>query len=159
MRPGISRFFTVRIVIIALMVWLGLCLLIGLGVYLISPDKVINVVPTAVVVVVYAPTQTPAQTAAVISPSIPNGSTPSVSTIHIGDFVQISGTGGEGLRIRSAPGVENKALFIGGEAETFEVKDGPVSAGDYTWWYLVSSKDSSRFGWAAGNFLVVTTKP
>ena len=154
-----SRFLTVRVVVIAIVVWLGLCFLVAVSVFVFSPTKVINVVPTAAVVIIHAPTQILIPTAGAIAPNTINGNTPAVQLIHIGDSVQISGTGGEGLRIRSAPGVENNLLFIANEAEIFVVKDGPVSSGDYTWWYLVSPKDSSRFGWAAGNFLAGANKP
>jgi hypothetical protein len=160
MNTFMNRFFTFRVIIIALIVWVGLCLLIAGSLFLLFPAKVINVVPTAVITVVYAPpTQAPTSNPAAVTTANPTGSTPVSGSIHAGDFVQITGTGGEGLRIRSAPGIENNQLFIANETELFEVKDGPVTAGDYTWWYLVSPKDSSRYGWAAGNFLVLSPKP
>ena len=154
-----NRFFTVRVVIIALIVWLVLCLIVVGSVFIFSPFKVVNVVPTAVITLVNAPTQMPDVSQAATLPANGNSNTPSAPAIHVGNFVQITGTQGEGLRIRSAPGVENNLLFIANEAEVFEVKDGPVLAGDYTWWYLVSPKDPSRYGWAAGNYLLITNQP
>ena len=154
-----NRFFTFRVVIVALIIWVGLCLLIAASIFLLPPFKVINVVPTAVITVVYAPTPAPTSIPVAIQINNPPGSTPAASLIKTGDYVQITGTGGEGLRIRSAPGIENNQLFIANEAEGFDIKDGPVTAGDYTWWYLVSPKDKNRYGWAAGNFLVVTARP
>jgi hypothetical protein len=158
MNNFMNRFFTFRVAIIALIVWVILCLLITGSIFLFSPFKVINVVPTAVITVVFAPTQIP-QSNPVVQTDLPPGSTPSIPSFHAGDYVQITGTEGEGLRIRSAPGTENNQLFIANESEVFEVKDGPVSAGEYIWWYLVSPKDNSRFGWAAGNFLILSNKP
>ena len=159
MNNFLNRFFTFRIIIIAFIVWLGLCLVIAGSIYLLSPYKVINVVPTAVITIVYAPTQAPPPTPPVGKTVTPQPGTPPAQAIQIGNFVQINGTAGEGLRIRSAPGIENGQLFIANEAEVFEVKDGPVASGDYAWWYILSPKDNARFGWAAGNYLMVITKP
>jgi len=77
--------------------------------------------------------------------------------LGIGAYVQIFGTGGEGLRLRAGPGTSNEALFLGLEAEVFKVKDGPKDADGFTWWYLVAPYDDNRKGWAAQNYLSVIT--
>jgi len=69
--------------------------------------------------------------------------------------VQIYDTGGDGLRLRSAPGISSDVQFLGDELELFEVKDGPVEEDGYTWWYLESPYDSTRSGWAAANYLKI----
>lgn len=81
------------------------------------------------------------------------------NTIHVDGYVQISGTGGDGLRIRSAPGLNTETVFRGEESEVFLVKDGPREADGYTWWYLVASYDETRAGWAAADFLIVVPSP
>jgi len=81
------------------------------------------------------------------------------SEVSIGLFVQITGTGGVGLRMRLAPGTENTPQFIAMENEVFEVKDGPVFANDFTWWLLAAPYDKSRQGWAAGQYLTVIKSP
>ncbi len=68
-------------------------------------------------------------------------------------YVQITGTGGNGLRLRENPGTEAQVKFIAAESEVFKVIGGPVQAGDYTWWQLTAPYDSLRQGWAAGDFL------
>ncbi len=98
--------------------------------------------PTAV------PTQTPGGTA-----TVPPGQ------IGIGGYVQITGTQGAGLRIRSAPGQSTDTVFIGEEAETFQVKDGPQQADGYTWWYIVAPYDTQRAGWAAADWLAPVASP
>ena len=105
-----------------------------------------------------APTHTPNVTAVPTNdPSI----TPALAanTIGISGYVQISGTGNDGLRIRSAPGLNTETVFRGEEAEVFVVKDGPQSADGYTWWYLVAPYDETRAGWAAADFLSFIPSP
>jgi hypothetical protein len=85
--------------------------------------------------------------------------TPDPNSISVGGYVQISGTEGEGLRIRSAPGLTGETVFFGGESEVFIVRDGSQVADGYTWWYLVAPYDETRAGWAAADFLVVVPSP
>lgn len=82
-----------------------------------------------------------------------------VDRIAVGGYVQITGTGGDGLRLRSAPGLSSELLFLGEEAEVFQVREGPQEANGYTWWYLVAPYDETRAGWAAANFLAVVPPP
>jgi hypothetical protein len=105
-----------------------------------------------------APTHTPNATAA---PAIDPLTTPTLAAgaIGIGSYVQISGTEGEGLRIRVTPGLNSETVFRGEEAEVFLVKDGPQTADGYTWWYLVAPYDETRAGWSAADFLAVVPSP
>ena len=106
-----------------------------------------------------APTHTPNAT---IAPTFdPNLVTPTLApgAIGMGAYVQISGTEGEGLRIRSIPGLTGDTVFFGGESEVFIVRDGPQTADGYTWWYLVAPYDETRAGWAAADFLAVVPSP
>ena len=81
------------------------------------------------------------------------------NTIGLGGYVQISGTEGDPLRVRSAPGINAEALFLAFDAEVFVVQDGPQQADGYTWWYLAAPYDQTRTGWAASNFLSVIPNP
>lgn len=80
-------------------------------------------------------------------------------SINLNGYVQITGTEGEGLRIRLAPGLNTETVFRGEEAEVFVVQDGPQSADGHTWWYLVTPYDETRAGWAAADFLAVIPSP
>ncbi len=114
-------------------------------------------VPTAAMTVLVAPSPT-----AVVSqtPVGGNGGVIVVDGISIGSYVQISGTDGAGLRIRSSPGTDNDVHFIALDEEVFEVDDGPVEKDGYTWWHLVASYDENRSGWAVSSFLkFVAQKP
>ncbi len=107
----------------------------------------LTVIPPSTLTPSPAPTGTPAGT-----PSAQAG-------IGVGAYVQITGTEGAGLRIRSAPGLNSDTVFRGEEAETFKVQDGPKQADGYTWWYLVAPYDATRAGWAAADFLAVVPPP
>jgi hypothetical protein len=82
-----------------------------------------------------------------------------VDGIAVDMFVQITGTGGDGLRLRSGAGTGNPPRFLGYEAEVFRVKDGPIFADGFTWWFLEAPYDPNRSGWAAATYLAVVTPP
>lgn len=121
------------------------------------PQPVAAVPGTAVLQVISIPTETPVP----LTPTPPGGidPTPSVppsppaGTIALGAQVEINGTGGDGLRLRADPGLEGKVRFLALEGEIFQVKDGPQTAGGYTWWFLVAPYDEKVQGWAVENFL------
>jgi len=79
--------------------------------------------------------------------------------ITSGNYVQITGTNGEGLRIRSEPSLNGEPVFLGYDSEVFIVKDGPQEADGYVWWYLVAPYDNTRAGWAAADFLSYIPSP
>lgn len=89
----------------------------------------------------------------------PFAPTPVPIGIAIGNYVQISGTDGEGLRIRSEPGLNGNPDFLGFDSEVFIVRDGPREVDGYIWWYLVAPYDESRAGWAASEFLTYIPSP
>ena len=89
----------------------------------------------------------------------PFAPSPVPTGIAIGNYVQISGTEGQGLRIRSTPGLDGEFVFLGYDSEVFVVQDGPKTVDGYTWWYLVAPYDETRAGWAAADFLSVVPSP
>ncbi|HSO12586.1 MAG TPA: hypothetical protein VLT51_09440 [Anaerolineales bacterium] len=107
--------------------------------------------------VIPAPTVTPNVTpTATIDPFAPS---PVPTGIAIGNYAQITGTGGEGLRIRSNPGLTGEPVFLGFDSEVFLVQDGPREVDGYVWWYLVAPYDQTRAGWAAADFLSYIPAP
>jgi hypothetical protein len=94
-----------------------------------------------------------------INPSLAASLTAQPNQIAINTYVKITDTGTDGLRIRSAPGLNSNTVFRGEDSETFMVKDGPKETDGYTWWYVVAPYDSSRAGWAAANYLAVVPSP
>jgi hypothetical protein len=117
---------------------------------------------TAIISVIPAPLDTQIPTEPSSSPS---SGTPSIlpspppGEIVLGVYVQITGTGGEGLRLRNEPGLGGRVLLLGSEAEVFRVDDGPREIDGYTWWYLVGPFDENRRGWAVSNFLKFVQNP
>ena len=80
-------------------------------------------------------------------------------TLGIGAFVQVSGTGGDGLRLRKGPSLSSEMQFLGLDGELFQIGDGPVFADGYSWWFVVGSYDETRQGWAAADFLTEVPNP
>jgi hypothetical protein len=112
---------------------------------------------TAEVTVVPAPTLT--QVIAITQATIT--ATPYVSPegISVGGYVQITGTGGIGLRLREGPGTSFAQRFLGMEDEVYLVKDGPKDVDGLTWWYLEAPYDKNRTGWAAAKYLEAIKPP
>lgn len=159
----VRGWFSLRVIIAAVIIALILlCLSLSWLWFQRSPQvvagsgtAVLNVLPLPTETVP-PPTTTPQPTGAPdqdIPPSPPPG------LIGSGAFVQITGTGGDGLRLRSEPGLEGAILFLALESEVFQVQEGPTQADGYTWWFLVAPYDDSVRGWAASNFLQVVQAP
>lgn len=119
-----------------------------------SPD--VGFVP-ADVTVIPAPTGT---SGAPPTPTIDPFATPtSPAGVAIGNYVQITGTEGQGLRIRAEPGLGGAFQFLAYDSEVFVVQDGPREVDGYVWWYLVAPYDETRVGWAASDFLTYISQP
>lgn len=114
----------------------------------------------AAMTVVPAPTGTAVFEIATLDPYAPTPTlTPIPGQLAIGVYVQIVGTSGLGLNIRSAPGLDSSQQFMGFDSEVFRIEDGPRERDGYTWWYLVSNYDDGRAGWAASNYLESIPSP
>jgi len=113
--------------------------------------EVMTIIPAPSATVPTTPTVAPVEATAAV-PLSPDA-------IVIGGYVQITGTDGEGLRLRSEPGLQGKLLFLGYDSEVYVVKDGPQELDGFTWWYLEAPYDATRTGWAAANYLSVIPPP
>ncbi len=114
----------------------------------------------AAMTVIPAPTGTARPAIATLDPYAPTPTlTPIPGQLSVGAYVQIVGTEGQGLRIRSTPGLAGEQQFMGFDSEVFLIQDGPREADGYTWWYLVSNYDDGRAGWAASSFLEFIPAP
>jgi hypothetical protein len=116
---------------------------------------VLTVIPAATI----TPTVAPPTATLPVEPTGTGLPLPPPGDVSLEAYVQISGTGGDGLRLRSDPGLNSDVRMLGEEAEVFVVKDGPEEADGYTWWYLVGPADETRRGWAVANYLMVVQNP
>jgi hypothetical protein len=117
---------------------------------------------TVVLNVIPAPTDTvlPPLPTAILTPTNSELPPPPGGTgVGVGVLVQVSGTGSDGLRMRTDPNLQGQVKFVGIEAEVFQVKDGPREADGYTWWFLVAPYDETLNGWAVGDYLQVIQNP
>jgi hypothetical protein len=132
-------------------------------VWVTRPDNAASGPSTAVLSIILAPTATPVVDTP--TPSADQQSTEAVppaplpGTFGIGAYVQITGTEGDGLRLRSAPGLQGQVEFLALESEVFQIQDGPRDADGYTWWFVVAPYDESVQGWAVANYLAVVQNP
>jgi len=109
------------------------------------------------VTVIPAPTGT---SGAPPTPTIdPFATATSPAGVAIGNYVQITGTEGQGLRIRAEPGLGGAFQFLAFDSEVFVIQDGPREVDGYVWWYLKAPYDETRVGWAAADFLTYVPAP
>ncbi|HHH83191.1 MAG TPA: hypothetical protein ENL35_09400 [Chloroflexi bacterium] len=76
-----------------------------------------------------------------------------------GVLVSVSGTEGEGLRLRNQPGLSSTVSFLAMENEVLEIGSGPREQDGYVWWYLFNPYDPTKAGWAVANYLRVIESP
>lgn len=102
-------------------------------------------------------TRTPPPT---VTPTVLPSPTPQVQTgIQPGGTVRISGTEGEGLRLRIEPSLSGEIAYLGLEGEIFLVKGGPVEADGYLWWQLEAPLNAARQGWVVSDYLQPAQSP
>jgi hypothetical protein len=159
MNLELGRLFTPRVLAGALGVAIFLLVLIFAWIEWTAPPAPNLSGLLAVVTIIPVPSATPAP--AVTATFDPYAPTPTVvpGQISIGAYVQISGTQGQGLRIRSQPGLNGEQLFLGFDTEVYTVVDGPRDLDGHIWYSLVAINDQARTGWAASDFLTVIPKP
>lgn len=127
--------------------------LVGLGGFVLrqrlaqpaSPPIVVRL-PMPTETTTPTPTATPEATIAAVSAR-------EDGTFLIGDVVEVSGTDGEGVRLRTAPSLEGTILGLGQDGEVYQVLDGPSEGSGFVWWKIVKLDDPTQEGWAVATFL------
>jgi hypothetical protein len=130
--------------------------------YLTKSPLISSGIPTASLTKIPVSTSTvpgPIFTKESTEPTANTPPSPEPGNIVLGAYIQISGTGGDGLNLRNAPGIGSQVQYLGFESEVFEVRDGPQEVDGLTWWYLVGFYDDSRNGWAVSNYLDIVQNP
>lgn len=115
---------------------------------------------TAVLNVIPAPTETPVPPTPIsVTQTTDAPAGLEAGILAVGGYVQVSGTQGDGLRVREGPGLGYEPLFLGLEAEIFKIIAGPQEADGYTWWHLAAPFDENLNGWSVDNYLVPVEEP
>ena len=131
---------------------IGACVVIGLAMWLGArgPAQSLSAWPTAAVVTV-----TPTPTVPTPTPLPVPLSSPTPESLFVGGFAQVSGTGGDALRLRSDPGLQTTTLKTIPDGARLLILDGPRDADGIIWWRLRDPSDGAE-GWAAQLYLVPT---
>ena len=133
--------------------WLGFL-------WLLQPASLPQATLQPVLTIIPGPTATATQPPnPALTPTNPTSSYVSPEGFTIGGFVQIVGTEGAGLRLRSAAGTSSEPIFLAMDAEVFRIVDGPQEKDGFTWWFLEAPYDEKRAGWAASKYLAVVAGP
>jgi hypothetical protein len=119
--------------------------------------KIVEIPATALLNIIEAATETvPAPTLVASSPqqtSMPG------AEIKIGDYVQVNGTGGDGLRLHATAGMSGEVKYIAIDTEVFIVKEGPIDADGYVWWLLQDPYTNDSVGWGVADYLSIVNNP
>ena len=99
-----------------------------------------------------ATTVAPASGAGAVLPASPDLQQTAGGQLAAGSNAQVSGTDGDGLRVRAAPGLAGDVQAVLIEGAQVQVVEGPVTADGYRW-YRIRYDSLGRTGWAAGQFL------
>ncbi len=160
----LRRYVNIWVILGTVVIALLLLCVMASALWFIRPEAAPSEQATAVfnVIPYLTPTPPPATPSPVPSEQIAGGEIPPApppGQIDKGAFVEVTGTGGDGLRLRSEPGLEGEVLFLGLEGEIFRVDDGPVMLDNYTWWLLLAPYDENVKGWGVSNFLKAVQNP
>ncbi len=136
--------------------------IILLVVYLVSGGLIPEEGPYqggAEIVIIPVPTATPTLPPTMTPVPIVTPTSLVADGIQVGGHVQISGTEGEGLRLRRDPSLTGAIVYLGLEGEIFLVKGGPVEGDGYVWWELEAPLNTARQGWTVSNYLQPAQSP
>jgi len=137
---------------------IGAVLFCGLGgrqLLKAQPGKAAIIIATPTVPKPVA-TRTPLPTSTVTPTPLPTA-TPTPGVIGIGAFVKVVNAGPQGLSFRKDPGLQGQRLKGLPDGTVLRVVDGPKDVDQLRWWKLQSQTDPNDVGWAAADYLVLTT--
>ena len=101
-------------------------------------------------------TRTP-QPTATLTPTPQPTASPTPGVIAIGSFVKVVTAGPQGLSFRQDPGLQGQRRKYLPEGTVLRVIDGPKDVDGIKWWKLQSRTDTNDVGWAATDYLTLTT--
>jgi hypothetical protein len=131
----------------------ALVLLLGLGAAT-RAARVAQQVAAPAVIRIPRPSPTPSPAPTSVPSETPTAENPGpAGAILLGDLIEVFGTSGDGVRLRSDPTLDGTVVGLGMDSDVFQVEEGPVEAENHVWWYLVNPYDTARQGWAVADYL------
>jgi len=103
------------------------------------------------------PTRLPPTSTPTVTPTPVPTASPTPGVIAIGAFVKVNSAGPQGLSFRKNPGLQSERIKYLPDGTVMRVVDGPKDADGLKWWRLQNPNDTNDVGWAAADYLVVTT--
>jgi hypothetical protein len=159
----LRNMLNIKIIIMAIVFAIGVFMVLVTVLWSAKAKSITQLPATAIFHSIEAPTETPlapiTTPTPVPTPTSSQQVPPPSSNIAIGDYVQVIGTGGDGLRLHKEAGVSSVVRYIAIEAEVFMVKDGPIDTDGYIWWLLQDPYTENAGGWGVGNYLVIVPNP
>jgi hypothetical protein len=159
----IRNLFNIKVILGAIIFAAGVFAILLLILWSLKAENNIPAPGTAILNIIEVPTQTPpapiTTPTQVLTPTSAQSVPLPSGEIAIGDYVQVNGTGGNGLRLHVTAGISGEVHYIAIEAEVFLVKDGPINADGYIWWQLQDPYTDNAVGWGVSNYLVVVQNP
>ncbi|HSB65420.1 MAG TPA: hypothetical protein VLD65_02520 [Anaerolineales bacterium] len=168
MNRSTRHFLNYKVIIGAIIFGVGIFAVLVAILWSAKASMIPQAPSTAILKVIEAPTQTPFGMLPTSTPTptaAPTSSSQGAATpvgsdlITVGNYVKVSGTEGEGLRLHTSAGVSTKVNYVAIESELFLVKDGPIEADGYVWWELEDPYTNNAVGWGVSNYLVVVQNP
>ncbi len=159
----LKNIFNYKVVLGAIVFGVGVFAVLVWALWSAKTNNAAQVPATAVLKIIEAPTQTPPgiriTPTPTLAPTAAHATPVASGNIAVGDYVQVSGTGGDGLRLHNNAGVSTKVNYVAIESEVFIVQGGPIDADGYTWWELEDPYNNNAVGWGVANYLVVVQNP
>ncbi len=158
-----GKFLSYKVLLAGVVFGLGMVAVLLVILYSAKATQTSQTPATAIVKIIQAPTQTLPGVIITPTPTLaPTAiqSTPTPSgDIILGVYVEVSGTGGDGLRLHNEANVASKVNYVAIDAEVFIVMAGPVEADGYIWWELQDPVSKNAIGWGVANYLSVVKNP
>ena len=79
--------------------------------------------------------------------------TPIPGVFAVGIKVEITGTEGDGLRMRKNPGTDSEILYLAREGEDCIILEGPQIQENLIWWKIQSLEDQEKLGWSVQTYM------
>jgi hypothetical protein len=160
---GIRNLFNIKVILGGIIFAVSVFAIFVIMLWSAKANDITQPAATAILNVIKAPTATaiaPEQSPTPLTTQDSSQQPPPPSgNMAIGDYVQVNGTGGSGLRLHKSAGVASEVQYVAIDSEVFIIKDGPIEADGYVWWLLQDPYTENAAGWGVSNYLVVVKNP